>query len=71
MVYKELPQLTAYPQSLAVEKLHEEGYVVNVVKSLPPGYVENSDDIYRVARQRLLQNKLVELVVTIDFGKRG
>ncbi len=71
MVYKELPQLIAYPLNLAKERFQEEGYGVTVVKSLPPGCIESSDAVYRVMRQRLLQNKLVELVVTIDFGKRG
>lgn len=71
MVAKELPQLTAYPLEFAKERLREEGCEVKVIKSLPPGFIEKSDVSYRVMRQRLIQNKLVELEVTIDSGKRG
>ncbi len=71
MVNEELPQLIAYPLGLARERLIKEGYDVSVVETLPPGQLRCNDYNYRVVRQRLLRNKLVELAVTIDFGRRG
>lgn len=67
----ELPQVIAYPLETAEERLREAGFEIKVTKTLPPGYREPSDIKYRVVRQRQSNDKIVELVVTIDPGKRG
>ncbi len=66
----ELPQVIAYPLEKADERLKEAGYGLKVIKTLPPGYREPNDASYRVVQQKLTADKLVELVVTIDPGKR-
>ena len=66
-----LPQVIAYPLETAGERLKKAGFEFKVIKTLPPGYREPSDARYRVVRQQLKDDRIVELVVTIDLGKRG
>lgn len=66
----EMPQVIAFPLEPAREKLARAGFEVRIIKTLPPNF-SKSDVDYRVVRQRLIHNKLVELVITVDIGKRG
>ncbi len=68
---RQLPLLIAYPLQVAVERLNEAGYEVEIIKTLPPKYQEPPDAAYRVIRQSLRAGKVVELTVTIDPGKGG
>ncbi|NLZ29107.1 MAG: hypothetical protein GX887_09120 [Firmicutes bacterium] len=66
-----MPQVVAFPLKMAGEELARSGFKVRIIKTLPPGTKDDSDVDYRVARQRLIDDKLVELVITMDTGKRG
>lgn len=66
-----MPQVIAFPLKMAGEELARSGFKVRIIKTLPPGTKDDSDVDYRVARQRLIDDKLVELVITMDTGKRG
>jgi len=68
---RQVPLLIAYPLQVAVEKINEAGYEVEVVKTLPPRYQEPPDAAYRVIRQLIRAGKVVELTVTIDPEKGG
>lgn len=66
-----MPQVIAFPLEMAREELARSGFKVRIIKTLPPGKKDDSGVNYRVARQRLIDDKLVELVITMDTGKRG
>lgn len=71
MISQDIPNLIAWNTELAVQQLEAQGLAVRIVPTKPPRVQTELAGTGRVIRQRLIDSRLVELVVAAQVPAKN